>query len=478
VVGIDPQLIDPKHGDFRPEPGSPATAYGCQTFPSGGLRPPAGDAAAALRTLARGVSRARASIAVSGAIVTDTLWDADTVRVVGNVDVENGVTLEVAPGTWVEFEDFYSLTVHGRILAVGTAEDAIVFTTDEPEAFAVDTTAVGCWNGIRFPWTSSMNQESRLEHCVLEYSKGLGDEPFGGALSVVGFSKLLVRNSTIRSNVAGYGGAVFCSHHAAPVLVGNLIEGNSAFVAGAAIYDLYAYPDVTNCTIVSNVVLNDEQFDATGTIHNHISKPRVTGSVFRANSNVYFIPTELLESKAFYTTFSDVEGGHDGEGNVDEDPLFIGSGDHPYALWPGSPCVDAGAPDTLGRRLPPVDLGGRPRLDGGRVDMGSYEGSDGTGIEEELAPDGMLVRARPNPFRHGTTIICTPPERTHVTVRVYDVAGRTVRTLHDGALDAGPHEIGWDGTDEEGRTLPSGVYFVKVDSGSRDASTAKLVLLR
>jgi len=326
VVGIDPQLIDPKHGDFRPEPGSPATAYGCQTFPSGGLRPPAGDAAAALRTLARGVSGARSSIAVSGAIVTDTLWDADTVRVVGNVDVENGVTLEVAPGTWVEFEDFYSLTVHGRILAVGTAEDAIVFTTDEPEAFAVDTTAVGCWNGIRFPWTSSMNQESRLEHCVLEYSKGLGDEPFGGALSVVGFSKLLVRNSTIRSNVAGYGGAVFCSHHAAPVLVGNLIEGNSAFVAGAAIYDLYAYPDVTNCTIVSNVVLNDEQFDATGTIHNHISKPRVTGSVFRANSNVYFIPTELLESKAFYTTFSDVEGGHDGEGNVDEDPLFIGSG--------------------------------------------------------------------------------------------------------------------------------------------------------
>ncbi len=152
----------------------------------------------------------RSSIEVSGAIAFDTLWDADTVRVVGNVAVDDGVTLTVAPGTRIEFADFYRLTVLGRLLAVGTVGDPIVFTTDEPEA------STGCWNGIRFPWTSSINEESRLEHCVIEFSKALGGEPWGGALSVIGFSKLLVRNSIFRNNVADYGGAIFCSHHAAP----------------------------------------------------------------------------------------------------------------------------------------------------------------------------------------------------------------------------------------------------------------------
>jgi len=480
VVGIDPRLVDPVHGDYRPELSSPAVAYGCQTFASGGARPSAGTVAplTVLGNRAGGMLGARSSVEVSGAIATDTFWDADTVRVVGNVDVENGVTLDVAPGTRVEFADFYSLSVHGRILAIGTPEYPNVFTTDEPGAFAVDTTDAGCWNGIRFPWTSSTNLESRLEHCVLEYSKALGDEAFGGALSVVGFSKLLVRNSVVRSCVADYGGAVFCSHQAAPSFVGSLFEGNFAFTAGAAIYDLYAYPGVTNCTVVSNTVLNEEPFDATGTIHNHISKPRMTGSIVRANSNAFFIPTELLDSKAYYTTFTNVEGGHEGEGNVDDDPVFLGSGDHPYALGLGSPCLDAGNPDTLGLRLPPVDLAGHARLDGGRVDMGSYEGPGGTGVEDEPTLDERLLRACPNPFRDGTTIVGGLPARSRITVRVYDVAGRKVRTLRDGVADAGLLEISWDGTDGEGRALPSGVYFVRVDTGLRAASTTKLVLLR
>ncbi len=478
MVGEDPRLIDPAHGDFRPESGSPAAAYGCQTFASGDSRPPEAIRVASSSRTRGGIPGARSSVEVSGAVAADTFWDADTVRVIGNVDVENGVTLEVAPGTRVEFAGFYSLTVRGRVLAVGTAEAPIVFTTDEPAAFAVDTTDVGCWNGIRFPWTASTNPESRLEHCVLEYSKALGDEAFGGALSVVGFSKLLVRNSVLRSSVADYGGAVFCSHQAAPSFVGNLFEGNFAFTAGAAIYDLYAYPDVTNCTVVSNAVLNDEPFDATGTIHNHISKPRVTGAIVRANSNAFFIPTELLDSKAYYTTFSNVEGGHAGEGNLDADPLFVGSGEHPHALGPGSPCADAGDPDTLNLRLPMADLAGRPRFDGDRVDMGSYEGPGGTGVEEGPAPGEMLVRARPNPFRDGTTVVGAVPAGSRVTVRIYDVAGRSVRTLHEGVADAGSLEIGWDGTDEGGRTVPSGVYFVRVDTDASASSTAKLVFLR
>ena len=512
VVGIDPELVDPKHGDFRPGPGSPAAGYGCQTFPPPGDSrfsgvpfegraladgPPAEEAFAARggESLWRdaGMHRqdpgahwrdagahwpgaGRSSMEVSGAIALDTIWDADTVRVVGNVAINDGVTLTVTPGTRIEFSDFYRLTVLGRLLAVGSADEPIVFTTDEPEAFSPDTTSTGCWNGIRFPWTSSLNEESRLEHCIIEFSKSLGGEAWGGALSVIGFSKLLVRNSILRNNVADFGGAVFCSHQAAPVLVGNLIEGNTAFLRGSAIYVLYSYPDVTNCTVVSNDCLNEEPFDETGAIHSHISKPRTTGSIVRDNSSAYFIPTQILRGKGYYTTFCDVEYGHAGEGNIDEDPLFVGFGEHAFALLEDSPCVNAGEQDTCGLRLPPVGIAGEPRVSEDRIDIGAYEGSGGSGIDGVITDVPFLSPGKPNPFRSEIGLAFSAPGG-RVTARVYDVAGRKVHTLLDRVVGAGEREIRWDGTDDRGRRVASGVYFIRVET-SREGGTLRVVLIR
>ncbi len=413
---------------------------------------------------------------VAGAIAFDTVWDADTVRVVGNVAIDDGVTLTVVPGTRIEFADFYRLTVLGRLLAVGSVDDPIIFTTDEPEAFAPDTTTAGCWNGIRFPWTSSINEESRIEHCTIEFSKALGDESWGGALSVVGFSKLLVRNSIFRNNVADYGGAIFCSHHASPMLVGSLIEGNSAFLRGSAIYVLYSYPDVSNCTIVSNDCLNEEPFDDTGAIHSHISKPRTKGSILRDNSSAYFIPTQIREGKGYYTTFCDIEYGHAGEGNIDEDALLVGFGEHPFALLEDSPCVNAGEPDTAGLRLAPVDIAGEPRVEDGRIDIGGYEGAGGTGVDGVVAGVAFLSPGRPNPFRSDTRLAFSSPGGA-VTACVYDVAGRKVHTLLDRVVGAGEQEVRWDGTDDRGRRVASGVYFIRVET-AEEAGILRVVLIR
>jgi hypothetical protein len=495
IVGIDPELVDPKHGDFRPGPA--AAGYGCQTLPPLGdsrfagvplTDGPLAEKAFAARggadswpdpsayPRAHRPGAGRSSIEVSGAIAFDTIWDADTVRVVGDVAIGDGITLTVAPGTRIEFVDFYRLTVLGRLLAVGSVGDPIVFTTDEPEAFSPDTTSAGCWNGIRFPWTSSINEESRLEHCVVEFSKALGDEPWGGALSVVGFSKLLVRNSILRNNVADYGGAVFCSHQAAPVLVGNLIEGNSAFLRGSAIYVLYSYPDVTNCTIVSNDCLNEEPFDDTGAIHSHIAKPRTKGSILWDNSSAYFIATQIREGKGYYTTFSDLEYGHAGEGNIDEDPLFVGFGGNPLALLEDSPCMNAGETDTCELRLPPVDIAGEQRIDEGRIDIGAYEGPGGTGVDGVIAETPFLSPGRPNPFRSETRLAFSSPGGP-VTASVYDVAGRKVHTLLDRVVVAGEQEIRWGGTDDCGRCVASGVYFIRVET-SDEAGILRVVLIR
>ncbi len=60
---------------------------------------------------------------------------------------------------------------------------------------------------------------------------------------------------------------------------------------------------------------------------------------------------------------------------------------------------------------------------------------------------------------------------------VFDVAGRHVRRLLDGALQAGLHQVVWDGADQSGRTVASGVYTVRVESAG-DVISGKIVLAR
>ncbi|MCK4511555.1 T9SS type A sorting domain-containing protein, partial [bacterium] len=92
----------------------------------------------------------------------------------------------------------------------------------------------------------------------------------------------------------------------------------------------------------------------------------------------------------------------------------------------------------------------------------------GTGTEGNEVFVTKLSQARPNPFNPTTTIAYSLAGRSNVAIRVYDVAGRVVRTLVDGEAEAGPHTIVWDGTTDSGERAASGVYFVKME-GTGDA---------
>jgi hypothetical protein len=96
--------------------------------------------------------------------------------------------------------------------------------------------------------------------------------------------------------------------------------------------------------------------------------------------------------------------------------------------------------------------------------------------EEEIAAFG-LGPVTPNPFTGSTMISYTIPAASHATVRIYNVAGRLVRTLVDGAVEAGAHQAAWDGSDNEGRTVARGVYFCRMTAGEFSA-TEKVVLLK
>jgi hypothetical protein len=99
----------------------------------------------------------------------------------------------------------------------------------------------------------------------------------------------------------------------------------------------------------------------------------------------------------------------------------------------------------------------------------------------DLSDAGSLVsiRTSPNPFRGATEIRFRLPGAGagEVTLHLVDAAGRTVRTLVDGALPAGAHAVHWDGTDDAGRPVAGGLYFAKLRTGTREES-GKVVLLR
>jgi hypothetical protein len=88
-----------------------------------------------------------------------------------------------------------------------------------------------------------------------------------------------------------------------------------------------------------------------------------------------------------------------------------------------------------------------------------------------------LHPAYPNPFNPETTIRYDVQNTSHILLTVHDLLGRTIATLFDETRDAGSYTISWRGRDDSGASVPSGVYFVRMNTGSFTA-TQKLMLIR
>jgi len=88
-----------------------------------------------------------------------------------------------------------------------------------------------------------------------------------------------------------------------------------------------------------------------------------------------------------------------------------------------------------------------------------------------------LAQNFPNPFNPQTTIKFDMKAKGHVTLKIYNVAGQLVRTLFNGVKDAGSYKVTWDGMNNDGSKVASGVYFYKMDTAGYK-KTLKMVLLR
>jgi len=136
----------------------------------------------------------------------------------------------------------------------------------------------------------------------------------------------------------------------------------------------------------------------------------------------------------------------------------------------------------------------------GRDEQGAFV-QDGAGFElvaRSLYPDGntayasvglngapaagaamAIVGAWPNPANPATSIqFFVPAQAERLTLDIVDAAGRVRRRLTAGGVAPGSHLVDWDGNDQRGAHVPSGVYFIALRADGRTAPSQKLTVIR
>jgi len=112
------------------------------------------------------------------------------------------------------------------------------------------------------------------------------------------------------------------------------------------------------------------------------------------------------------------------------------------------------------------------------VDSNSIYYCGGSKLVSAGAPEGFaLHQNHPNPFNPDTYISFSLPERSHVLLVIYNILGKRIRTLVKEEMEAGTHSIHWDGKDDVGNQVASGIYFYRLRTEGFD-KTRKMVIMK
>ena len=347
----------------------------------------------------------------------DAASDGDTVLVLdgtytgaGNRDLDfagKAITVRSANGpdsSTIDCEGALDDLHRGFYFHSGELVDSIV------DGFTIINGLVAFGGGIYCFFSSP-----RINNCVITGNTVHLD---GGGIWCYQDSSPLIANCTITGNsvrLEGGGGGIYCYQGSSPTIANCMIADNAATREGGGIYVFDGSPKITNCTIAGNTaspgggiycfqpstptICNCTITENSGsgiTADGFQSRPTVFNSILWRNSP-HEIELDELNPGDPVVRYCDVEGGWEGNGNIDADPLFGDPNNSDYRLSPGSPCIDAGCnwgvpPDTADLdgdgntdEYTPLDLDGEGRFfddpntaDTGcgsapLVDMGAYE---------------------------------------------------------------------------------------------------------
>jgi len=110
-------------------------------------------------------------------------------------------------------------------------------------------------------------------------------------------------------------------------------------------------------------------------------------------------------------------------------------------------------------------------------EFGIRESDDQTSQQEQTSGESLSIRAYPNPFNPETNIEYTLTSSTQVLITIYDIQGKQVRLLSSDYRQAGTHTIKWNGLNESGLQVPSGVYFIRI-STENETLNHRIVMMK
>jgi hypothetical protein len=208
------------------------------------------------------------------------------------------------------------------------------------------------------------------------YSGAGGGAVYGSSTGAEFRNCVFERNSANRCGGAVYGSSA--------TFINCVIKNNTASEQGGG-FDFWGnHATLINCTIVGN----SAGTYGGGISCGYLSRPTIFNSIIWNNEAVsmpqIYLSGGNLSSSALIS-YTDVQDGWPGTGNIAVDPLFVNSDDNNYHLLPGSPCIDTGDPNYVAGPNE-IDLDGNPRVLNGRIDMGAYEYIPPVEIGVKLTP--------------------------------------------------------------------------------------------
>jgi len=304
---------------------------------------------------------------------------------------------------------------------------------------------------------SGENEEALVEGITIE--GGYGDE--GGSIKCENGSSPTIRNCVLKDGYAESGAAIHCTGASNPQLEFVLIHSNES-TTGGAIWAQSSSPSFLNCTVSHNQgALSGGAFlvSSSSSFENTVLSYSIDGAaIYCIDSSPILSCTNVIWNEGG-DWVGCIEDQQNQNGNFSNTPAFCDLDDGDFRLQPGSPCL--------------------PEHNDCGVLVGALGEGDcaPTGTEEVSSVERGEISAYPNPFNPHLTIIFSLPEEAEGRLVIHDVAGRKIRMLGTGQLTQGINELIWNGQDDHGRNVASGVYFVRVVSEGWER-TQKVVLLR